>query len=151
MDVIHGINKQLKKIVSKREEKKFEKYHESTENLAESKRWKDVLNKISDYAPHQYGYKLDDNHELIKKLKMSKLELELCISFLEDNELITHITRGVFGNIGLTKKGFDTSFEIDKIKSEERLKWLTIGISIVAIFLSGILAAVNIYKILNPT
>lgn len=155
MDIVHGINKQLKKIVSMLKEmegRKFEKYYQFIEALAESKRWKEVLNKIADYAPHQYGYKVDETHELVKKLKMSADELRLCIAFLEDNELITYLPKGGgCGNIGLTKKGFDTSFEIKKIKSEERLKWLTIILSGLAILVSVVLAAVNIYKILNPT
>lgn len=155
MDILLGIIKLLKKTVSKLEEikgRRFRKYYESIETTAESKRWREVLKKISDYAPHQYGYKVDDNHNLLKKLKMSSVELDLCISFLENNGLIEHIPKkDGFGNIGLTKKGFDTSFEIEKIESERRFKMYTIIISVLAIIVSGTLVAVNVYKLLYPS
>lgn len=155
MDIVHGINKQFKKIVSKLDEiegRKLKKQFEYIETLSESKRWKDVLNKIADYAPHLYGYRVGENHTLLKKLKMSTEELGLCLSFLEDNELIKHIPKeGGYGTIGLTKKGFDTSFEIEKIKSEERLKWYAIFLSAMAILFSVVLVGVNIYKIMYPS
>lgn len=154
MDLIHILNKQFKKIVSKLDEiegRKFKKQFEAIETLAESKRWKDVLNKISDYAPHQYGYNLK-NHSLLKKLKMSSIELDLCISFLEDNELIVHIPKkDGYGHIGLTKKGFDVSFEIEKINLDKKFRRNTIIISVSAILVSIVLVVVNIYKIIYPS
>jgi len=72
MDLIHEIIKQLNKIVSiarRNRRRKIKKYYDSIETQAESKRWEDVLNKISKYAPHQYGYKVDDNHSLLNKIK----------------------------------------------------------------------------------
>jgi len=43
------------------------------------------------------------------------------------------------------------SFEIEKIKSEKHFKLYTIIISVVAMLVSGILVAVNVYKILYPS
>ncbi len=142
MDLIREINKQLKKIVSildKREEEKIKDSFRLPETLAKSKRWQDVLIKIFEYAPNRYGYRADGTLlKDLEKLKMFELELELCMAFLEDNKLIERIIskEGGRGSIGLTQRGFDVSFEIEKIKSEKRFRWYTIIISTLALIIS---------------
>ena len=75
--------------------------------------WKMVLKKIVDYAPNKYGRGkrgYDEDHPLVKRLKITAYELMMIMSFLEDQGLIEY-DKQEQNWINLTSKGFDVALQ----------------------------------------
>jgi hypothetical protein len=108
--------------------------------------WKRVLREIVDYAPNGYGRGergYEEDHPLVKKLKITAYELTMIMAFLEEQGLIEYDKREQRW-INLTSKGFDVALQnqnatrTDKISRAAIFLTATIAIATVANVLMGI-------------
>lgn len=99
--------------------------------------WKKVLLEVYRYSPHNYGEShkagfYDDNHYLVKKLKITDYELGLAVSFLREHNLVKNSNLGGVGlnaepicpewsnNLILTKRGFDVAIKLENQISNKK-------------------------------
>lgn len=101
-----------KKDVTKWEEWKF-----TNEN------WKSVLKEIVDYAPNRYGRGkrgYEEDHKLVKRLKITAYELTMITAFLEEQGLIEY-DQQEHNWIIVTSKGFDVALQNQNATRTERI------------------------------
>ena len=106
--------------------------------------WIKVPDTIWKYAPNRYGRgktDYDENHPLVKRLKIKAHELMLIMSFLGDQGLIEY-DKPDYNWINLTSKGFDVA-----IKNQEQE--LARRTNFVIVFLTAIIAFSAVVSLIN--
>lgn len=129
-----------KKSVSKKKRSKKPKDSLDSNKIPSGTSWKRILLEIYEYAPHSYGdttgCPLSDNeHPLVKKLKITGYEAMLGVSFLKDNGLIRQESvmtpGGLVSKYYLTEKGFNVALELEKQKSDFDIKFIVMFFTVV--------------------
>ncbi len=95
--------------------------------------WIKVLDAIWKYAPNRYGRgktDYDENHPLVKRLKIKAHELMLIMSFLKDQGLIEY-DKPDYNWINLTSKGFDVALQNQSADKANRKDKATLFLSLV--------------------
>jgi len=113
--------------------------------------WIKVLDAIWKYAPNRYGRgktDYDENHLLVKKLKIKAHDLTLTMSFLEEQKLIEYdMSRR--NCINLTSKGFDVALQNQIADRTSRNNQATLFLSLViaiAIFVGVLIGIDNLIE-----
>ena len=94
--------------------------------------WIKVLDTIWKRAPSRYGRgktDYDENHPLVKRLKIKAHELMLIMSFLEDQGLIEY-DKPDYNWINLTSKGFDVALQNQSADKATRKDKATLFLSL---------------------
>jgi len=109
--------------------------------------WIKVLDTIWKRAPNRYGRgktDYDENHRLVKRLKIKAHELMLIMSFLEDQGLIEY-DKPDYNWINLTSKGFDVALQNQSANrtrsNNQAILFLSLVIAIAAI--SGVIIGID--------
>ena len=109
--------------------------------------WIKVLDTIWKRAPNRYGRgktDYDENHPLVKRLKIKAHELMLTMSFLEDQGLIEY-DKPDYNWINLTSKGFDVALQNQSANrtrsNNQAILFLSLVIAIAAI--SGVIIGID--------
>ena len=109
--------------------------------------WIKVLDAIWKHAPNRYGRgktDYDENHPLVKKLKIKAHDLMLTMSFLEEQKLIEYdVTECNW--INLTSKGFDVALQnqsADRTHSNNQAT-LFLSLVIAIAIISGVLIGID--------
>jgi len=109
--------------------------------------WIKVLDTIWKRAPNRYGRgktDYDENHPLVKRLKIKAHELMLIMSFLEDQGLIEY-DKPDYNWINLTSKGFDVALQnqsANRTRSNNRaILFLSLAIAIAVV--SGVIIGID--------
>ncbi len=95
--------------------------------------WIKVLDTIWKRAPNRYGRgktDYDENHPLVKRLKIKAHELMLIMAFLEDQGLIEY-NKPDYNWINLTSKGFDVALQNQSANRTRRNNQATLFLSLV--------------------
>ena len=95
--------------------------------------WIKVLDTIWKRAPNRYGRgktDYDENHPLVKRLKIKAHELMLIMAFLEDQGLIEY-DKPDYNWINLTSKGFDVALQNQSANRTRRNNQATLFLSLV--------------------
>ena len=113
--------------------------------------WIKELDAIWKYAPNRYGRGItgyDENHPLVKKLKIKAHDLMLTMSFLEEQKLIEYdVTKHNW--INLTSKGFDVALQNQSADRTRRNNQATLFLSLViaiAIFVGVLIGIDNLIE-----
>ena len=127
------------KIRKKKKAITFDEWEFSNQN------WIKVLDTIWKHAPNRYekrGY--DENHPLVKRLKIKAHELMLIMFFLEDQGLIEY-DKPDYNWINLTSKGFDVALQNQSANrtrsNNQAILFLSLVIAIAAI--SGVIIGID--------
>ena len=109
--------------------------------------WIKVLDTIWKHAPNRYGRgktDYDENHPLVKKLKIKAHELMLIIAFLEDQGLIEY-DKPDYNWINLTSKGFDVALQNQSANRTRRNNQATLFLSLVVAIavIAGVLIGID--------
>lgn len=113
--------------------------------------WIKVLDAIWKYAPNRYGRgktDYDENHLLVKKLKIKAHDLTLTMSFLEEQKLIEY-DMSQRNWINLTSKGFDVALQNQSADRTSRNNQATLFLSLViaiAIFVGVLIGIDNLIE-----
>ena len=94
--------------------------------------WIKVLDTIWKRAPNRYGRgktDYDENHPLVKRLKIKAHELMLIMAFLEDQGLIEY-DKPDYNWINLTSKGFDVALQNQSADKATRKDKATLFLSL---------------------
>jgi uncharacterized membrane protein YkgB len=91
------------------------------------------LKEIVDYAPNRYrrgkrGY--EEDHPLVKRLKITAYELTMIMSFLEEQGLFEY-DKQEQNWINLTSKGFDVALQNQRAVNTERTNKASLFLSLV--------------------
>ncbi len=109
--------------------------------------WIKVLDTIWKRAPNRYGRgktDYDENHPLVKRLKIKAHELMLIMSFLEDQGLIEY-DKPDYNWINLTSKGFDVALQNQAQSSAFRTNFVIILLTAIIAFAT----AVNVFTTIS--
>ena len=106
--------------------------------------WIKVLDTIWKRAPNRYGRgktDYDENHPLVKRLKIKAHELMLIMAFLEDQGLIEY-DKPDYNWINLTSKGFDVAFQNQNRMTAHRTNFYILVFTAIIAF-SAVVSLVN--------
>jgi len=105
--------------------------------------WIKVLDTIWKRAPNRYGRgktDYDENHPLVKRLRIKAHELMLIMSFLEDQGLIEY-DKPDYNWINLTSKGFD-------VATQNQTQKMTLITNSILAFLTAVIAISAIVNVI---